>query len=48
MSDCLEFILAILVVIATYALYLGALFAFIWAVWNYIIAPSLPMILGAI
>lgn len=41
-SDLLEIVVGAVLVIVTYAFYLGILFAFIWAVWNYIIMPSVP------
>ena len=48
MSDLLEVFAGVVLLIATYAVYLGVLFAFIWAVWNYIIVPTVPYIMGAI
>ncbi len=40
--------LAALVIVGFYAAYLAIIFAFIWAVWNWIIVPTVPYIMGAI
>ena len=41
-------LLAALVMVGFYAAYLAIIFAFIWAVWNWIVVPTVPYILGAI
>jgi hypothetical protein len=37
---------AVLLVIGIYAVYLGAILAFLWVVWNWIVLPTLPYIAG--
>ena len=44
----LTVMLALLASLGLYAAYLAIIFAFIWAVWNWIIVPTVPYIMGAI
>ena len=37
-----------LVMIGFYAASMAILFAFIWAVWNWIVVPTVPYIVGAV
>jgi hypothetical protein len=45
MSVSTEMLAFVLVVVA-YGAMLGVLFAFLWAVWNWIVLPSLPYVVG--
>jgi hypothetical protein len=48
LSDFGGGLLAAIVMVGFYAAYLAIIFAFIWAVWNWIIVPTVPYIMGAI
>lgn len=41
-NDILAGVLAVGVVVGLYAIYAVILLAFLWAVWNWIILPTLP------
>lgn len=43
-NDILGGVLAVGVVIGIYAIYAAILLAFLWAVWNWIILPTLPYV----
>ena len=46
MSEVIAGILAIMFVWVAYLVYFGILFAFLWAVWNWIVLPTMPYIAG--
>ena len=45
-TEVLAGILAIVFTLAAYLAFFAALFAFIWAVWNWIVLPTMPYIAG--
>ena len=45
-NDILGGIVAFLLFVGVYAVYLGILLAFLWAVWNWIVLPTLPYVMG--
>lgn len=47
-TDIVVGVLAVLITVGIYVAYLAIIFAFLWAVWNWIVVPSIPMIAGAI
>lgn len=48
LSDIVAGPLAVLLTVGFYVAYLAIVFAFLWAVWNYIVLPSIPYIAGVI
>ena len=45
-TDVLAGMLALLMCVAIYLVYFGILLAFIWAIWNWIVLPTLPYVAG--
>ncbi len=45
-NDIVAGTVAFIFVIGIYAIYLGILLAFLWAVWNCVIVPTLPYMAG--
>jgi|WetSurMetagenome_2_1015567.scaffolds.fasta_scaffold369170_1 hypothetical protein len=45
-NDIIAGIVAFVFMISIYAIYLGILLAFLWAVWNWVIVPTLPYVAG--
>lgn len=46
MSEVIAGILAIMFVLVAYLVYFGILLAFLWAIWNWIVLPTMPYIAG--
>ena len=45
-SDVLGGLVYIVLGVGIYVAYLGILLAFLWAVWNWIVLPTLPYVVG--
>ena len=45
-NDILESIVVFILFVGAYVVYLGVLLAFLWVVWNWIVLPSMPYIVG--
>ena len=46
LTEALAGILAIGFVLVVYLVYFGILLAFLWAIWNWIVLPTLPYVAG--
>lgn len=46
MGDGSTIVLGGLIVIVTWILYFGFVLAFLWAIWNWIVLPTMPYIAG--
>ena len=46
LTEVLAGILAIGFVLVVYLVYFGILLAFLWAIWNWIVLPTLPYVAG--
>lgn len=46
LNDILGAIVALVIILVTYAIYFAAIFAFLWAVRNWIVLPTLPYVVG--
>ena len=46
MSDVSEMLIGVALVLITYVFYLSVIFAFLWAVWNWIVLPTVPYLVS--
>lgn len=46
LNDIIGAIAALIFVLGVYAIYFAVILAFLWAVWNWIVLPTLPYVAG--